>query len=164
MFKKGAPPSAHGFDELVSAAGLNGFWEDSYDGMGPIAPNGRAELELFFRQATFAELRRLLASATLEDLAESRDLLTVMLPFLQNFATAAACLPNVSSAFGLSHYMHLNITEHVVADLIPVGLVLLPAARSQSGRQSIDDMIRSGEHFREVAEWTRSDPGKMHEL
>src|SRR5207245_1915023 len=102
-------------------------------------------------------------SATLEDLAESRDLLTVMLPFLQNFATAAACLPNVSSAFGLSHYMHLNITEHVVADLIPVGLVLLPAARSQSGRQSIDDMIRSGEHFRQVAEWTRSDPGKMHE-
>jgi hypothetical protein len=159
--KEGSMTTQEGLSELLDASGLSGLFDDQVASIGPIAPNSREDIEHFFGQAKLTTVRGLLESSTMEDLAESRDLIRLCFPFFKSVGVLVSRWFDLPNAFGFAYIIDAELDDLDMATWIPFGLALLPAARSEMARNLLANMRQHAPYFEELAAWAMTWPQEL---
>jgi len=155
---QGGEPPVDAIAEMLDVAGAGAVFRDQIPGAGPIAPGVDEALLKVLRQANLATLRRLVREASLEDFLWAREVLLIVAPFARAFAAIAQTAFRLPDAFGFTELGEVANDESMLANAIPMLLVIRQVADSEEARRLYALMRDHLDYYRASAAFLESLP------
>jgi hypothetical protein len=150
MLRTGEATSDEGVGELLRATGISGMFEDRINGVGPIAPDGAAEVRRFLEEATLDTFRRLVRDSSWEDLQAAKDLAALFLPFLHDFGFLATRWLGLPNGVGLALLAELEVDDLTIGTWAAFGLLILPYMKTMGAQELLAQVRSHADWFRQL--------------
>ncbi|HEV3231419.1 MAG TPA: hypothetical protein VG245_04115, partial [Candidatus Dormibacteraeota bacterium] len=148
VFKTGETTSEESLAKVVQALGLGGAYHDMVRNAGPMVTGGIGALADFLSGVTISQVLRAFDGATMDDLREARDLIQLTLPCFRALSVLyTRWWGDEGDGLGFGYLRDLKLDELTLAGVLPVALMALPYARSDGGRQFMENVRKMGPYF-----------------
>lgn len=159
LLRKGEATSDEGVGDLLRATGLTGMFEERINGVGPIAPEGDAQVRQFLEQATLENFGRLVRQSPWEDLIAARDLAALLVPVMRDvgFLAMRSGQPN---GLGLAILTELDVDDLTIGTWTAFCLLILPHTKTGGAQDLLAQLRSQAGWFRQLVEVAKLVPAE----